>query len=162
MKTRDVISATKFADGNISFLVKIEDATVPGCSVIVKDDGSLIVYAPTKPYPGKDGKTKYNRIITFSDPASMSQQVQTMLETNSENFTRFQTPVPIKGGERIGTATVTGTIVLKCTYLPENAEKPAKVLFPGREIVNGNSLEQDINNLIPKVLEIATDYVPAE
>ena len=136
-------NATKFENGNISALLDTEGLVgVSNVSIVRTEDGQIKAYPPTRPYTTKDGSKAYDKIVFFKSFEEADAEAARMVEEQDAKFYAFSNPVKIKGGEKIGIATLQAHVALKVSVLPATEDKPARLIIPTREYTKKGETEK--------------------
>lgn len=113
-------------------LIDTEDVVeVRNVSIVKTDKGEIKAFAPSIPFTTANGEKKYDKIVVFKDHKAADEAAAKLYE--SKDFHPFQTPIAIKGGEKVGTATLKARVSLKVTVLPETEDKSATLIVPSRK-----------------------------
>jgi hypothetical protein len=118
MKNYEVISANFREQGEntrYSAILSVPNTKVKNVSVVMKDDGEVVAYPPQEKYTAKvDGQdvVKYNRVVVFRDAKAMNAAADALVKNPTSDIRLLQTPFDIKGGKRLGYATLTGDVTL--------------------------------------------------
>lgn len=138
MKNYEVISSTiNEKDGKVSYsaILSVPNATVKDVSVIVNDNSETLAYPPQERYETTDANgekvVKYSKVVVFKDAKAMNEAADALLKNPTDDIYLLPTPKDIKGGKRVGVATLVGDVTLRVTVLV-NEDKKSLVL-PGRQ-----------------------------
>lgn len=127
-------NATKYENGNITALLDTEGLVgVNNVTIVRAEDGSIKAYPPTRPYTAKNGTKGYEKIVFFKNFEEADAEAARMVEEQDDKFYPFREPMQIKGGQKLGLATLQAHIALKVSVLPATADKAARLIIPTRE-----------------------------
>ena len=141
MKNYEVINANYAEQGDkvrYSAILSVPNTKVKSVSVIVKDDGETVAYPPQERYTvkGDNGDvTKYRKVVVFKDAKAMNAAADALVKNPTEDIHLLQTPYDIKGGKRIGFATLTGDVTLNVTVVVDKDGKRS-LFIPGEKYTN--------------------------
>lgn len=173
-------SATKF-EKKISAMLDTEGLVeVHNVSIVRTENGEIKAYPPTREYPTKDGGKGYEKIVFFKDFEAADAEAARMVNEKDEKFYEFNKPIDIKGGQKLGIATMKAHVKLKVSVLPATEEKAARLIIPSREYAKkgetekktayfvwpfanqGEKLKEEIAALIEQITAEAKPYEPKE
>lgn len=173
-------SAIKF-EKKISAMLDTEGLVeVHNVSIVRTDDGEIKAYPPNREYTTKNGAKGYEKIVFFKDFSAADAEAARMVNEKDEKFYAFSKPVDIKGGQKLGIATLKAHVALKVSVLSATEEKAARLLIPSREYTKkgedekrtayfvwpfsnqGEELKAEIAALTDQIIAEAKPYEPKQ
>lgn len=163
MKNYEVINANFREQGEntrYSAILSVPNTKVKNVSVVMKDDGEVVAYPPQEKYTAKvDGQdvVKYNRVVVFRDAKAMNAAADALVKNPTSDIRLLPTPFDIKGGKRLGYATLTGDVTLNVVVMAYK-DGTKNLFIPREKYKDGDGNDQTIIFVKPISGETNEEY----